>query len=263
MIHGQSSRSLPRRRSGIAVSVFVAMTALTLTACSGEPNDLREPAASSTTSTPEQDADAFFAFVKQRESSIDRRPAPFDNLADGLPYHNAAIVGQVVDVQKGAGCWGEKEGECGEFDDPRAMWQWLAVEVAVEEVMATSKPIEGDTVTARIGISSGLGGDVEKSFAVASSGLKGAGRSVFILTESPDRFHDDLEWYFTLDGGLILPIASDGTLSLPAAEELDGGSPLLKNTPTLDLLRRDIMAKADQIGTTSGPVAYPSTPLSP
>jgi hypothetical protein len=158
---------------------------------------------------------------------------------------------------------GDKEGECGEVDDPRALWQWLAVEVAVEEEMATSKPIEGDTITARIGISPGLAGDVENSFAVASSDLEGAERSVFILSESPDRFHDDLAWHFSLDGGLMIRTASDGTLSLPAAGKVGGVQGLLKDMPTLDLLRRGILAEADQIGSASGPVVYSSTPLLP
>jgi hypothetical protein len=244
-----------KSRSGwlraLAAVALVVGTTLALSACSAVSDNAsaqgNRPTAEALST--EDNAEAFFDFVRQREAAIDRQQAPFSNLAGGVPYYNAAVVGRVVDVQKGEGCWGEKEGECGAFNDPRAMWQWLTVTVSVEETLASSENIEANTITAGIGISSGLGGDVEKSFEIASSGLQGAGRSVFIMSKLPDSSQDELEWYFTKDGGLILPIASDNTLSLPAAAEFDEESRLLHNTPTLDLLRRDILAQADQIGT--------------
>jgi hypothetical protein len=265
MLLMQSGKSWPGRLRALAAVAFVAGTTLALGACSTVPDNAsaRSDRPTAEAASPEENAQTFFAFVKERDAATDRQQAPFSNLADGVPYFNAALVGRVVDVEKGAGCWGEKEGECGDFNDPRAMWQWLAVTVSVEETLASSERIEANTITARIGISSGLGGDVEKSFEIASSGLTGAGRSVFIMSKSPDRFHDDLEWYFTKDGGLIVPIASDDTLSLPAADEFEEGAGILQKTPTLALLRRDILAKAEQIGTTSGSIAYPAQPLSP
>lgn len=156
---------------------------------------------------------------------------------------DVVVVGEVVRVEDGrafdAGVEDGPGGEPAEFDDPRARWRTLHLEVEVDEAMSRAADV-GETVTVGLAISGGV------DPAVMRRGLEELGTIVLPLTSSSPVFAygggDVLS--IVEDGAFLGTVAEDETISLPLLDPSEADV-LLGSIRTLPDLRA-VLAQPDR-----------------
>lgn len=184
----------------------------------------------------------------KRGSGADRIGVWYRNIAELLPNTKYAepgdtpkpitsrvFVGRVASVTEGKGFWVPEGDAPGGtvigFDDGRAMWKTVHLEVTVERSLDdVSKP--GELV--HVGLATGPDAEVT----ALADGLRALGNLVFFLFDDSPVFEyrTDLR-AIVEDGSMIATIDGEGRLGLPALEE-GRAEPMLEGVETLAELEK-------------------------
>jgi hypothetical protein len=186
-------------------------------------------------------------FLRLREASAQRDSGftTLGQLASGanpdLPLGDVALVlGDVTGVDGLAGYYsGEGNDEASsymvDFDDPRAMWRAVVLNVEIDETLV------GDlTGTIQVGVVL----PVSLGLDIARTAFESYGTVVLPLSVSPVFDQSPGVWSIVHDGEMMITVADAGQLALPfmATESADR---LLSDTPTLQDLRAQASTHPD------------------
>lgn len=240
------SMRITKLRTILQGALVVAVCALAVGACASN-EDARRPTAREARSSL---ADYFHArmYGATRLAPL-YRSAP-DLLGNvryvegdgaGTSLTDVVVVGTVRDVSPGYGFAvpsdPSEEALPGDgvqvaFDSPDALWRTLHLTVDVEEVLTGDVPRDTKQISVGLAIGNGTVDD-----RLVKDGMMALGRTVWFLRSGSPVFSYDASLYSDIeDGGLIAPVASDGSLSFPLLDA-DGMSAAFLGRPTLAQLR--------------------------
>ena len=199
-------------------------------------------------------ADRGYAVTMLTNRPPSSRIVTYTTFAEALPNHayrkgdravtvsDAVVAGRIVAVHKGQGFYvpGEEDAPSGTlipFDDKRAQWKTIHLEVAVGEQLA-GDPL-GPTVMAGMVVA-----DMRTEFEQLADGLLSFDRVVVPLQSQSANFSYDKAVFAVADGGsLLAAVDAKGQLTLPLARD-GSGERLIAPTRTVELVKRELARPA-------------------
>lgn len=189
---------------------------------------------------------AYFVDTQSARGSSERRLLTYASPGEALPNtyfqhpdgtrsvaSDVVVVGRVTKVNKGYG-WVLPDGvddapseNQAKFNDPRAIWKSVHLDLRVERVIA-GRPVR----TLRVGMAIDGNTDFDKF----AAGIQEMGSAVWFLVRSPVFAYDRGLWSVLEDGAMIARIGQGASLSFDLIEPFRNET-YLGEAPTLDALQ--------------------------
>lgn len=222
----------------LLAGMSLALAAAALTACGSD---------GSTGTGATSTASSEYAISMLNHRAAGTRVVTYRSFAEAMPNHaylkrgepvtisDAVVVGRVVGAHRGAGFFvpGESDAPSGtriDFDDPRAQWKTVHLEVEVHDTIAGRTP--GERIVVGVPLM-----DMTADFDRLAKSLTSLGEVIAPLKDDSPMYDYDERVHAVAGDGELLGVLVDGDrIELPFARD-ESGDRLAASTPTLGELR--------------------------